>query len=196
MSESVELTNAVVQTYPTWVNFLAPGAVIISVIGASIWANRSILAHKESAKQAIDENRIITKQRSTMDFIMQRSRDEKFFRSFMLLRDLHFKDDLDIKLFADANKEIDLKDIGTNCKDARGCISYVLNQYEYMSTGIQSEIYDEEMLIESSKTSTISVFDMTKPFIDQLRQDLRQKTGKECLAYANFEVLAKRWKGL
>lgn len=167
-----------------WYNLLPTIAVIFSAFGAAYWAKRSIKAHEAIAKK-----------RNTMDFVMERSRDEKFVESWSFLRQLHKAPKVDMKLFADPSSEIELDGICNDsgkqitCKEARDRISYVLNQYEYMATGINKSVYDEEILISTSKTSTIQAYSMTKVYIEELRERRKKPT-----AYIGIEKLVNEWK--
>lgn len=165
----------------SWVDFLPSGAIVVASIITAIWAYKTIKSHETIAKK-----------RSTMDFIMVRSRDRKFFACWAFMRQAHEADTIDIKLFANAKKDIKLEhfyDLDGNpmdCKKARNLICYMLNQYEYMATGIYAGIYDKELLSNSSKTSTVKAYEMTRPYIDQIKIETPR-------SYANFVKLATEW---
>lgn len=170
-----------------WFQLASPITILIAAIIAAIWT-----------KKSIDSNKSITKKRCTMDYIMTRSRDQKFVNSWSFLRQAHKATNLDIKSFADLNDDgIEVREVvqiegePIGCRQARDLLSYILNQYEYMATGIQKGIYDEDILIDCSKTSTITAFKMTKVYID----DLRQQKDRE-LAYKQFEKLVRTWRGI
>jgi hypothetical protein len=168
-----------------WFQIGSPVAVLIAAIIAAIWA-----------KKSIDSNKSITKKRCTMDYIMTRSRDQKFVNAWSFLRQAHKATNLDIKSFADSNdNQVKIEDIieiegsSIDCKQAKDLLSYILNQYEYMATGVHMEIYDEDILINCSKTSTITAFKMTKVYIESLREQSNRE-----LAYIQFEKLVKKWQ--
>jgi hypothetical protein len=67
-------------------------------------------------------------------------------------------------------------------------VMYVLNHFESLSVGIQSGIYDEEMLKQCWCGLTICIYDQTHGLITKVRQ------GGRSTCYQEFEWLAKRWK--
>ncbi len=70
------------------------------------------------------------------------------------------------------------------------CLTYLLNQYEYMAVGIKKGIYDEELLKDATKSSTVAAYKITKPFITAIRENL---SSPRPTAYKEFEALSKRW---
>ncbi|TDR14666.1 DUF4760 domain-containing protein [Marinicella litoralis] len=168
----------------SWTQLVSPICVVIAALLAAMWAKKSINA-----------NESITKKRCTMDYIMSRSRDQKFVNAWSFLRQADKAKQLDVKSFADTTDNsikmeniISIEGDSINCKQARDLLSYFLNQYEYMATGVHAGIYDEAILLDSTKTSTIKAFAITKVFIDEVRKKPNAK-----MAYKQFETLVNNW---
>lgn len=165
----------------SWVDFLPTIAVVLSAFAAAYWAYKTIKSQETIAKK-----------RSTMEFVMRRSRDSQLVEGWFLLRQLDAADNIDIKAFCNSGKEIDINNIvdtegeQMTCKKVRVLLSYVLNQYEYMSAGIDSSIYDEKILYNCSRNTTVRTYEMTKAFIEELQKNKPD-------AYKNFSTLAKKW---
>lgn len=169
---------------------LSPLAVLGAAAAATIYARRSIII-----------NRGTTKQRCTMDFLMDRSRDKRFSESYAIIRKIDKDPRLDIRFFAHEHKyeeqiaaENDPKKLETLMAEKKehdegiACLNYVLNQYEYMAVGIRRGIYDEDMLQAATRSSTLKAYAITKPFIEK-SQELYGDS-----VYSKFRELAVRWK--
>ncbi len=72
--------------------WIAPTAILISTSAASFFAFT-----------AIKSNRQLTKKSSTMKFIMDRSRDETFFKSINVITKIDSDRNSDIRFYADKN---------------------------------------------------------------------------------------------
>lgn len=138
-----------------------------------------------------------------MKFIMDRSRDETFFKSINVITKIDSDRSTDIRFYADKNTLHDQiqeekdetkrnKLITEKEKHDAGikCLTYLLNQYEYMAVGIKKKIYDEELLKDATKSSTVAAYKITKPFITAIRENL---SSPRPTAYKEFEALSKRW---
>jgi len=197
--ENEELTKAIVSainqsvlTTSETFGWLPPLLLVVSIVAAS-W-----LAYK-----TISENRALVKQRSTMEFIMDRSRDERFVKSFGVIRNIDHDNFLDIKFFAEkqnfeeqirnenSGPAVDiLKEKKRQHDKGVECLNYLLNQYEYMAVGIEQNIYDEQMLIDATRSSTVAAYRITEKFIKGIRENL---SAPRPTAYRAFEGLAMRW---
>lgn len=74
-------------------------------------------------------------------------------------------------------------------QDDAKVIRYVLNHYEYVSVGIQQDIYDEQIFKDSICGVVVSLYERTKPFIVKVREEENRLT-----IFQEFEWLACRWK--
>jgi hypothetical protein len=173
--------------------WIAPATVLVSASAASFFAYT-----------AIKSNRQLTKKSSTMKFIMDRSRDDNFVKSFDVIRRIDNDRNTDIRFYADKkdylglieneNKEAEKKKLAIEKgKHDSGvkCLNYLLNQYEYMAVGIKKGIYDEELLKDASRSSTVAAYKITQPFILGIRENL---SSPRPTAYTEFEELSKRWE--
>ncbi len=175
-----------------WDVWASAVAILISASTATFLALKTINTNKELKRKG-----------ETMNFIMQRSRDEMFQKSFSVIREIDKNNHRDIRFFADKQCfderiEAETKE-GEKAKLVKEkkehdegivCLNYLLNQYEYMSVGIKQGIYDEPMLINSSKTSTVKSYNITKTLILALRN---QVDGNKS-TYEEFQNLAERWE--
>lgn len=72
-----------------------------------------------------------------------------------------------------------------------GLVLRVLNNYEYVSTGIHTGAFDEEIYKRMKRSNLIRDWDALKPYVCELRQ----KYGKPKL-FVELETLAERWRNL
>lgn len=68
-------------------------------------------------------------------------------------------------------------------------IRYALNHYEYLSVAIAQDIYDEELIKNSSYATITRLYVRTKPYIDEVRK----QPGAGPTTYQEFECLACKW---
>ncbi|MFT6044565.1 MAG: hypothetical protein ACI9WC_000262 [Arenicella sp.] len=184
---------------PFWHYIVGPIAIIIVGCSGAFWAWRAIEASRISAKNALEESRKIAKQRATIDYIMERTKDDRFVDSYLLISAIDQLSTVDIKCFANVDEDVDLSSLPEHfgeltfrkCKNA---LSYVLNQFEHMSVAVEKDIYDEDILIECSRTSTVAMFDLTDPYIKHARKLQLQKRGKPSTSYIKYEALVTRWR--
>ena len=184
---------------PFWHQIVGPIAIIIVGCSGAFWAWKAIEASRTSARNALTESRKIAKEKATIDYVMSRTKDDRFVDSYLLISAIDQLSSVDIKCFASADETVDLSTLPEHfgqptfrkCKNA---LSYVLNQFEHMSVAVEKDIYDEEILIECSRTSTVSMFDLTEPYIKQARLIQSQKRGKPSTTYIKYESLVARWR--
>ena len=184
---------------PFWYYIIGPIAIFLAGCSAAYWARSTIKTNKQAAKNALLENRRIAKQRATIDYIMGRTKDDRFVDSYLLISAIDQLSSVDIKCFANVDADVDLSSLPEHfgeltfrkCKNA---LSYVLNQFEHMSVAVEKDIYDEDILIECSRTSTVSMFDLTEPYIKHARALQSQKRGKPSTSYVKYEALISRWR--
>ena len=187
---------------PWWEVFSGPIAIgIVGVVGW-LFASHTIKTNKEAARNAIKNSRDISKKQATMDYLMDRARDDRFVDSFTLMSQIDKTPCVDIKHIADKEQaeHIDFSKIIGQEKnqitrsDCLKAISYILNQYEYMAVSVRKNIYDEDVLIECTKSSTIIIFDIARGYIDEGRSIRQKATQKESKMYSNFESLVEKWR--
>ncbi|WP_371813801.1 DUF4760 domain-containing protein [Diaphorobacter sp. HDW4A] len=65
----------------------------------------------------------------------------------------------------------------------------MLNNYEYVSTGIHTGAFDEEIYKRMKRSNLIRDWDALKPYVCELRR----KYGKPQL-FVELETLAEKWR--
>ena len=149
-------------------HLIEPIVLALSVLASYIGIRRSIKSARDNAKD-----------RATMTYLIERSKEQKFTESVQVIFAINLNDNVDIKKYAKKEHNKDPK------ADA---IRYVVNQYEYLAIGVDHDIFNEDMLIEASKGTTIKLFDALEHYILAIRDE----TDKH--KYQEFEALAKRWR--
>ncbi len=125
--------------------------------------------------------REIARRKNSTDVLLSSRQDSYYTSSVIAISKVHNDPNDDINNYAV------LKRTDPVAREIR----YVLNQWEHISVGIQNNIYCEKILKESSGTSLVRLYDMTKIFIDTINTDPAYPSKT---AYQEFKWLAKKWK--
>jgi|SRR5580698_6267447 hypothetical protein len=143
----------------------------------AFWVQTGVLAVAAIfAFIAIVVSRRVSRRQAAIEAIFSSRRDEELIKAIRQIAILHG---------GDKNMAAYAKVEGDEGKYIR----YALNHYEYVSVGISQGIYDEKIFKSSSYTTMVSLYDRTKPFIDEVRNIKSSRT-----IYQEFECLACRWK--
>ena len=129
--------------------------------------------------RTIKSNRNNVKDRATITYIMERNKDERFSEGMWTILSLDKDDHIDLRKFAKSDHRR---------TDEATKIRYVANHYEYLSVGVLNNIYNEDMLINASRTTTIKIHHALENYIEEIRKDRKTNT-----IYEHFDTLAKRW---
>tara|TARA_R110002049_G_scaffold17590_2_gene68169 strand:- start:1721 stop:2260 length:540 start_codon:yes stop_codon:yes gene_type:complete len=162
-------------TSVTWLDYTNIGLQILmiaAIIGGAVLAYRGV-------KKSLDASRDDMRDRATMDLLMRRMGDRRYFECHNYIRNLDGAGNCDVKRFAENDQR--------NCKESKRFI-YVLNQCEYLAVGIRNGTYSATILEEATKTTTIELWEFLQPFILRMRKCRGSPT-----AYEHFEDLVKQW---
>lgn len=123
------------------------------------------------------------KKKQTADLLFAVRSDDRIIRASRTLKELHDSNN-NIRLWADPKFEFESEEQAQQAEDIR----YILNHYERLSVGLQSGIYDENMLKKSQYTIITRTYEWAKPFMEGVRDRANSPT-----AFQEFEWLALRW---
>jgi hypothetical protein len=99
--------------------------------------------------------------------------------SAKFLRDYHLDDNKSIELIASSSLE--------KYKELQDEIDPILNYFESLAIGVEISIYDLETIRLSRKQQIINTFKYSKPYIDKIREKLRNNN-----LFVNLENLSKQ----
>lgn len=139
-----------------------------------------ILAGVIVAVVSIASARKTARKKQTADLLLSSRADKDLVNGLRCLARLDGAENENLGSYASRDKDD---------TDAAVAIRYVLNHWEYVCVGIQSDIYDEEMLKRASYNTVVRLFQCARPFIEKLRQN----TGRPTL-YQELEWLYNRWE--
>lgn len=151
-----------------------------AIISSEITRNLFVLLGIIVAIVSVRSNKITARKKQTADFLFASRTDDKLVEGNKCLADLHASPDVNMKKFASREQ------LHT---DECANIRYVLNHYERVAIGIQSDIYDENMLKKASYSTVIRLHNQAKPFIDGVRE-----SENVAMYYQEFEWLVHRWQ--
>ncbi len=130
---------------------------------------------------AIHYQRKTAKQKAALDFLDKLASDKKLINSSKFLRDYHFDNDKSVALIATSDIE--------KYKELQDKIDPILNYFESLSIGVRMGIYDRLTVRLSRKQQIINVFAYSKPYIENIRDKLKNKR-----LFENLEWLADKFK--
>jgi hypothetical protein len=163
-------------------NVAAVAAEIAKLYGGEPWAywiqTLILVIGTIGAFLAVWSARVIERRKAASAVIFQARADGTLVDGIRRITQLH-DGETNIRKFAKA----DQKD-----SEESKAIRYVLNHYEYISVGIQEDIYDEKIFKKSSFSTITKVYERTRPFIEALRVEEKRDT-----IYQEVEWLACRW---
>ena len=139
----------------------------------------SIYLSYKGIRTTIVANRDNLKDRETISYIMDRNKDDNFTKGLYTILQLDDDENTDIRKYA--KKE-------HRSSEAAMAIRYVCNHYEYLSVGVLNNIYNEKMLKDSCKATTLKIHKVLEGYI----QEVRSVRGKNTIC-EHFDNLAKRW---
>jgi len=87
----------------------------------------------------------------------------------------------------DSNGKFTMSDEGLKIKHN---ILELLNSYEYLSTGVNQAIFDEQTVQKLTGGALINAYNLFKSYIIHLREDHYKRNS----LYSNLELLAKKWE--
>ena len=148
-------------------NFIIAAGVIIAAV--TIYYNVRI-AKKTQTAHFLFESRKDTEYVDSLHVLKKAHKSGKSFRSYVIP--------------CDNNTHITEEEMTERRK-----FQYILNFYERIAVSIQQGIYDEDMIKKVSYSTAVETYDISKPLIDAIRENLGTKT-----TYQEFEWLIKRWK--
>jgi hypothetical protein len=176
----------------TWLDYARSFAPAISTLLIGVVAT-GIALH------TVKENRRLSKERLSVEHLMNRSRDNNWVRCYRLLSALHVEPTIDVRAIAIVGSKIDFSKIQDGFEKPvthRRCsmsLVYMLNQLEYMAIAIKENVLDEDILYSSSRTSTITIFKIAKVYIEEVRSRHVATLGRSS-AYEEIECLVKSWE--
>jgi hypothetical protein len=140
--------------------------IVATSIVAAVMATITILSSRKTARQ-----------KNATDLMMRLNEANHLKEGFDLLREIHHDDGVSIETYA--------KNPNENTEDEHKS-RQVLNYYESLAAGIRGGIYDEKIVRDNRRSIIISVWEMTKPYIEKLR-----KMEKNEAYYEHLEWLVK-----
>lgn len=127
------------------------------------------------ARQAILENRSISKRQATLDHILMREWDKEYLQYYEKFSEIRRHPTESFEYYA---KNPNLEKVKF--------IKRILNDYEMIAVGIKNNILDEDIYKSWERYALLANFKAAKPYID-----IRQKASPK--AYVEFCDLAKSW---
>lgn len=151
----------------------------LSQMLANLDTKTSILAISAGAAiLSIHRNTVIARRRATVDLLLHQRTDEELKAARAVVSPIvHAQTVSDY-----ANKE--------NGGKERSAILVILNNYEFIATGIKHKAFDFNIYREMWFSSLMRDWNAFYPFIT----DLRSKTEKHKTSFQEFEWLAKKMK--
>ncbi|MEL7298281.1 MAG: DUF4760 domain-containing protein, partial [Pseudomonadota bacterium] len=142
-------------------------------IGACIGAIVAIIGVRKTLAGNLER----TQKTQAINFVLARHQDGQYTKSVDVVISAKERG-LAIAGYADQKMRTD---------EISSSIRYILNSHEYMAVAVNNGIFHEQMLYESSRTSTVRIFKYLYPYIHVNRE----QTNKT--AFVEFEKLARRW---
>ena len=125
-------------------NFLQTAALIAAVLIAYL---------------AIYKQRDIAKKNKTIELLMKDLEDDFLAQGLVILREVD--EEHNIGDFAKQNKKTSSEAIA---------IRNLLNYYEIIGVGVESNIYDIDMIKDAQKTMIVRIYEQATPFIKRSRE--------------------------
>lgn len=122
----------------------------------------------------------VAKKQRSIEFILNTKSDKKLQKALTTIRAVHSDCNTNISRFAY------IEHLET---EQANDIRYVLNHFEYMSVGINENIYCERILKKGMFTTVTKLFERAEPFVKEARRQSGQNTANK-----EFEQIANKWK--
>ncbi|AWV87048.1 DUF4760 domain-containing protein [Acinetobacter radioresistens] len=150
------------------------------------------------AYTTIHSSKNTSRERATLDTILDDNKDETLFNSKMIV--LRFDEDPSAYFLELEDKESNHKSLASllsvaesaltiNEAEVRMHLLKVLNRYEFYAIGINRKLLDEEMFKRMYCSTMLKFWAICSPAVSQLRE-----TAKKDTLFKEFECLANRWK--
>lgn len=153
-------------------------AELVAVVSSDAFRGSVLFLGVVIALVSVVRHGITARKQQTAAMIFETRKDERLIEAHQLISKLYDASDVNMRAMG---KDLNHKD--------RALINYALNHYEYVSTGIQSGIYDEEMLKRASFNTIVRVRNQSREFIT----GVREKTGRYTI-FQELDWLADRWE--
>ncbi|MEL0614011.1 MAG: DUF4760 domain-containing protein [Marinomonas sp.] len=131
-----------------------------------------------AALYSIRRNTIINRRRATVDLVLHQKNDSDLKKANLIVNPLLRDESISITTYSDKTH------IGS---EERTAILFVLNNYEFVATGIREEAFDFNLFKRMRCGTVLRDWEEFEPFIYELR-----KTNKHPTMYQEFEWLAKK----
>lgn len=161
-----------VSAFDQILSFLASIDSLVTFAGAvfvSVSAVYAALLYRHTTKSA--------RRSSMIQMLLDRSHDERLINADKHIRKLFKENNSSLKRFVDEDTE------------DRAAILIVLNNLEFLSSGVNMGTFDEEVFKRMQYSNVMRSWQMTKDFIETLRASHGNTT-----YFQDFELLATRWK--
>jgi len=116
-------------------------------------------------------------------FVLKNNIYEFIYHGKHTQEDIKKSQQIDTTFLSNFNEEID------GMKIERSIIS-LLGEYEYISTAVEKDILDKDVVIELLGSTIVNTYYVFLPYIYHLRHDYRHGNGKRYKLYENFEKIA------
>jgi hypothetical protein len=133
-----------------------------------------------AALYSIRRNTIINRRRATVDLVLHQKNDSDLKDANLIVNPLLRDQSISITKYSDKSH------IGS---EERTAILFVLNNYEFVATGIREEAFDFKLFKRMRCGTVLRDWDEFKHFIYELR-----KINKQPTMFQEFEWLAKKLK--
>lgn len=131
-----------------------------------------------AALYSIRRNTIINRRRATVDLVLHQKNDSDLKDANLIVNPLLRDQSVSITKYSDKSH------IGS---EERTAILFVLNNYEFIATGIREEAFDFKLFKRMRCGTVLRDWEEFQPFIYELR-----KINKHSTMYQEFEWLAKK----
>lgn len=144
------------------INFIEAVCVSVSAISAALLYRHTTINAKRAAM---------------VQMLIDRGHDARLIEAEKRVRNLYKTHNSSLKQFVDKDDE------------DRASILIVLNNLEFLSSGVNIGAFDEEVFKRMQYSNVMRSWQMTKDFIETLRANHGNTT-----YFQDFEVLASRWR--
>ncbi len=133
----------------------------------------------ELLKEQMLSEKLLSRQRATVEVVRHEQTDRELTEAFKGYADLREQKGELTKLAC----------THPNPTEKHALILRVLNNYEYIATGIHTGAFDEEIYKRMKHGNLIRDWDALKPYVTQLRSDYKKPR-----IFVEFEKLAELWR--
>lgn len=188
-SSSISVTPPTVQPPNLFLQYgftLSPLAIFLSML-AALW----------SAKLSLAENRRISKQRATFEYLSRLNWDEDFLKSRRIYMELK-AGDMKVKKVAEdyhrmRKQKRPNKENFAQVVEKNAAILGLLNEYEAIAIGIDTDTLDDEIIRRNRKSTIMDTLKTCDEFIEVTRENADTLIPKDKI-YCEAKALIKRWE--